>query len=55
MIKAKEVLKDKFWIVEEHGQNVATYITSKTTPDEVVMAMTKGIDKNSSESIQNAI
>ena len=24
MIKAKEVLKDKFWIVEEHGQNVAT-------------------------------
>ena len=22
MIKAKEVLKDKFWIVEEHGQNV---------------------------------
>ena len=24
MIKAKEVLKDKFWIVEEHGENVAT-------------------------------
>ena len=24
MIKAKEVLKDKFRIVEEHGQNVAT-------------------------------
>ena len=41
--------------VLRHGQNVATYITSKTTPDEVVMAMTKGIDKNSSESIQNAI
>lgn len=41
--------------VLRHGQNVATYITSKTTPDEVVMAMTKGIDKNSSGSIQNAI
>ena len=41
--------------VLRHGQNVATYITSKTTPDEVVMAMTKGIDKNSSGSKQNAI
>ena len=24
MIKAKEILKDKFWIIEEGGENIAT-------------------------------
>ena len=33
--------------VLRHGQNVATYVTSKTTPDEIVVAMTRGLDKNS--------
>ena len=36
--------------VLRHGQNVATYVTSKTTPDEIVVAMTRGLDKNSSGS-----
>jgi D-xylose transport system ATP-binding protein len=33
--------------VLRHGQNVSTFITSNTTPDEVVVAMTRGLDKNS--------
>ena len=37
--------------VLRHGQNVATFITSNTTPDEVVVAMTRGLDKNSVGSV----
>ena len=41
MIKAKEVLKDKFWIVEEHGENVATISWDK----ENYIVNNKGVTK----------
>ncbi len=34
--------------VLRHGGNVAVYETAKTTPDEIVVAMTRGIDGDSS-------
>ena len=34
--------------VLRHGDNVATYKTSDTSPDEIVIAMTSGLDDRSS-------
>ncbi|MEM5503092.1 ATP-binding cassette domain-containing protein [Ahrensia kielensis] len=34
--------------VLRHGRNVATYITSDTNPDEIVVAMTRGFDEGTS-------
>jgi len=33
--------------VLRHGGNVATYVTSETTPDEIIVAMTRGLDEAS--------
>ena len=43
-------LKDIFEVsdritVLRHGGNVATYVTAETNPDEIVVAMTRGIDE----------
>jgi D-xylose transport system ATP-binding protein len=35
--------------VLRHGGNVATYKTSETTPDEIVVAMTRGLDKEAGD------
>lgn len=40
--------------VLRHGTNVATYATSETTPDEIVVAMTRGLDAVSSEGAGDA-
>jgi len=32
--------------VLRHGGNVATYTTADTNPDEIVVAMTRGLDKD---------
>ncbi len=35
--------------VLRHGKNVATYRTAETTPDEIVVAMTRGLDKEAGD------
>ncbi len=40
--------------VLRHGTNVATYTTSETTPDEIVVAMTRGLDTVSDEGAGDA-
>lgn len=40
--------------VLRHGGNVATYTTSETTPDEIVVAMTRGLDTISAEGAGDA-
>ena len=40
--------------VLRHGENVATYKTAETSPDEIVVAMTRGLDKPSDGGSINA-
>ena len=47
-------LRDIFEVADRitvlrHGGNVATYKTSETTPDEIVVAMTRGLDKEAGD------
>ena len=39
--------------VLRHGDNVATYKTSDTSPDEIVVAMTSGFDPDSNSELSN--
>jgi D-xylose transport system ATP-binding protein len=40
--------------VLRHGDNVATYKTSETSTDEIVVAMTSGLDVDASRESSNA-
>jgi len=49
-------LRDIFEICDRitvirHGMNEATFVTAATNPDEIVVAMTRGIDKRSDEDV----